>query len=133
MFCSWGLLLRGYCRQVPRLIQWQVLIQVPQWGVSWIQRPLKFQYSGSRSPRTCFLRSDCRLRLPHPCCRGPRQRTRRLPSHPTGYVRGTLRMFRTRVVCLMCHRFHKDSLFGLLGRAEQPHLKFANDVRGLAI
>ena len=46
-----------------------------------------------------------------------------LPSHPTGYVRGTLRMFRTRVVCLMCHRFHQDSLFGLTGRTEQPRLK----------
>ena len=75
---------------------------------------------GCQSPRTCFLRSDCRLRLPHPRCHGARQRTRRLPSHSTGYVRGTLRMFRTRVVC---HRFHQDSLFGLPGRAEQPRLK----------
>ena len=42
---------------------------------------------------------------------------------PTGCVRGTLRMFRARVVCLMCHRFHQNSSFGLLGRAEQPRLR----------
>ena len=80
-------------------------------------QPKTFRHSGCRSPRTCFLHSDCRL--PHPRCRGARQRTHRLPSRPTGYVRGTLRMFRTRVVCLMCHRFHQDSLFGLPGRGSE--------------
>ena len=71
-------------------------------------------------------RSDCRPRLPrlpHPRCRGAQQRTRRLLFHPTGCVRGTLRMFRARLVCLMCHHFHQDSSYGLLGRAEQPRLK----------
>ena len=28
-----------------------------------------------------------------------------------------------RVVCLMCHRFHQDSSYGILRRAEQPRLK----------
>ena len=36
--------------------------------------------------------------IPHPRCRGAQQRTRRLLFHPTGCGRGTLRMFRARVV-----------------------------------
>ena len=84
------------------------------------QRSSMFRYSGCRSPQICFLHSDCHLRLPHPRCHGVRPRTHRLPSHPTEYVRGTLRTFRTRAVCLMCHRFHQDSSFVLPGKVEQP-------------
>ena len=100
MSCSRGLLLRGYYRQGPRLFQRGILTQVrrllrrrPHRGDNRRQRSSMFRYSGCRSPQICFLRSDCHLRLPHPRCRGVRPRTRRLPSHPTEYVRGTLRTF----------------------------------------
>ena len=127
MSCSRGLLLRGYHRQGPRLLQRGILTQVrrllrrrPHRGDNRRQRSSMFRYSGCRSPQICFLCSDCHLRLPHPRCRGVRPRTSRLPSHPTEYVRGTLRTFRTRAVCLMCHRFHQDSSFVPPGKAEQP-------------
>ena len=76
-----------------------------------------------RSPQTCFRRSDYRPRLLHPRCRGEQQRTRRRHFHQTGCVWGTLQIFRTRVVCSMCRRFHQDFSFGLLGGAERPRLK----------
>ena len=40
------------------------------------------------------------------------QATRRHPFRLTVFRRDTLRMFRTRAVCLMCHRFRQDSSFG---------------------
>ena len=70
-------------------------------------------------PPTCFRCSDYRPRpprLPHPRCLGAQQRTRRLRFHPTGCGRGSLRTFRARAVCSMCHHLHWDSSYGLLGR-----------------
>ena len=80
----------------------------------------------SKDYLTCFRRSAYRPRppcLPHPHCRGAQQRTRHLRFHPTGCGRGSFRTARARAVCLMCHHFHRDSLYDLLGRAEQPRLK----------
>ena len=68
-------------------------------------------HSTCRNLRNCFRRLDSRPRLPHLRCRGARQRTRRLRFHPTGCVRGTLRTFRVRAVCLMCHHFHHRTAY----------------------
>ena len=125
-----GVLRQGAAAQgvlPPWLIQCQRLIQVRrplqrrlQWWDSRNQRPRTFRHSGCRSPQTCFHHSDYRPRLPHPRCRGEQQKTRRRHFHPTGCVRGTLRMFRTRVVCSMCRRFRQDLSFGLFGERSGP-------------
>ena len=59
-----------------------------------------------------FLCPDGRPRLPHQRYRGEQQMTHRRPFRLTVFRRDTLRMFRTRAVCLMCHRFRQDSSFG---------------------
>ena len=53
-----------------------------------------------------------RPRLPHQRYREEQRMTRRRPFRLTVFRRDTLRMFRTRAVCLMCHRFRQDSSFG---------------------
>ena len=80
--------------------------------------PRGFQHSGYWSPPSYFRRPH----LPRPRCRGEQRRTRRRPFRPTVYRRGPHRMLRTRTVCSLCHRFHQDSSFGLLGGADRLRL-----------
>ena len=54
--------------------------------------------------------------LPHQHCHGEQRMTRRHPFRITVFRRGTFRMFRTRAVCLMCHRFRQDSSFSAIAR-----------------
>ena len=114
---AWG----GYSRDFPspwgRVIKKSVSPGEESTGV------VCFRHSGCPSPQTCFRRSDYRPRHPHPRCLGEQQRTRRRHFHQTGCVRGTLRIFRARVVCSMCRRFPQGLSFGLLGGAERPRLK----------
>ena len=72
-----------------------------------------------QNPRIYFRHSDYRPRLPRPRCLGEQRRTRRRPFRPTVFRRGTRRMFRTRAICSMCHRFHQDSSFGYLEGASR--------------
>ena len=82
-----------------------------------------FLTPGYWSSPSYFRRSDCRPRLPRPRCRGEQRRTRRRPFHPTVYRRSPHRMLRTRTVCSLCHRFHQDSSFSLLGGADRLRLE----------
>ena len=59
-----------------------------------------------------LLCPEGRPRLPHQRCCGAQRLTRRRLFRLTVFRRGTLRMFRTKAVCLMCHRFRQDSSFG---------------------
>ena len=45
------------------------------------------------------------------------------PFSPNCNRRSALRMFRTKTVCLMCHRFHQDSSFGHLEGASRLWLR----------
>ena len=73
----------------------------------------EFRHFGCRSHPSYFRRSDCRPRLPRPRCRGEQRRTRRRPFCPTMFRWDAHRLFRTRTVRSVCHRFHLDSSFSL--------------------
>ena len=60
----------------------------------------------------CFRCLDGRPRLPHQRYRGEQRKTRHHHFRLIVFKRDVLRMFRTRTVCLMCHRFRQDSSFG---------------------
>ena len=71
----------------------------------------------------CFLCPDGRPRLPHQRYRGEQRKTRHHHFRLTVFTRDALRMFRTKTVCLMCHRFHQDSSFGHLEGVSRLRLR----------